>query len=242
MSTIWIITKRELKSFFDSLLAYIVLIAFLVFTGLFTWMIGPSAIFFAKQASLQAFFGVAYWTLFFFIPALTMKLIAEERSSGTLELILTKPVSDAQLVLGKFLAVFILVFLSLVLTLPYYITVASIGPIDHGATILGYVGLLLMSATYISIGLFASSITNNQIISFLLALFIGIFFHLIFNIISRYFPGFIGNTFDYLSLSTHYESLTRGVIDSKDLIYFASMIVIGLFGAEMVIARRNLTE
>ena len=126
MSTIWIITKRELKSFFDSLLAYIVLIAFLVFTGLFTWMIGPSAIFFAKQASLQAFFGVAYWTLFFFIPALTMKLIAEERSSGTLELILTKPVSDAQLVLGKFLAVFILVFLSLVLTLPYYITILHI--------------------------------------------------------------------------------------------------------------------
>ncbi len=241
MMTIWIIAKRELKSFFDSLLAYIMIIAFLVFTGLFTWMIGQT-VFLMKQASLQSFFGVAYWALFIFIPALTMKLIAEERSSGTLELILTKPVSDAQLVLGKFLAVFILVMLSLALTIPYYITVASIGPIDNGATILGYVGLLLMSAAYISIGVFASSITGNQIISFLLALFIGIFFHLIFGIISRYFPGFIGNTLNYLSLSTHYESLTRGVIDSKDLIYFASLIVLGLFGAEMVIGRRNLTD
>lgn len=241
MLTIWIITKRELKSFFDSLLAYIMIIAFLVFTGLFTWMIGQT-VFLMKQASLQSFFGVAYWALFIFIPALTMKLIAEERSSGTLELILTKPVSDTQLVLGKFLAVFILVLLSLALTLPYYITVASIGPIDHGATIMGYIGLLLMSAAYISIGIFSSSVTNNQIVSFLLALFIGIFFHLIFNVIARYFPGFIGNTLSYLSLSTHYESLTRGVIDSKDLIYFASLIVLGLFGAEMMVSRRNLTD
>ena len=241
MLTIWIITKRELKSFFDSLLAYIMIIAFLVFTGLFTWMIGQT-VFLMKQASLQSFFGVAYWALFIFIPALTMKLIAEERSSGTLELILTKPVSDTQLVLGKFLAVFILVLLSLALTLPYYITVASIGPIDHGATIMGYIGLLLMSAAYISIGIFSSSVTNNQIVSFLLALFIGIFFHLIFNVIARYFPGFIGNTLSYLSLSTHYESLTRGVIDSKDLIYFASLIVLGLFGAEIMISRRNLTD
>jgi len=241
MSTIWIITKRELKSFFDSLLAYIVIIAFLVFTGLFTWIIGQP-VFLVKQASLQSFFGVSYWALFIFIPALTMKLIAEERSSGTLEMILTKPLNDAQLLIGKFLAVLILVALTLFLTIPYYFTIASLGPIDHGATIMGYVGLLLMSAAYISIGLFASSITNNQIVSFLLALFIGIFFHLVFDILSRYFPGLIGNILNYLSLSSHYESLTRGVIDSKDLIYFLSLIVLGLFGAEMVISRRNTTN
>jgi ABC-2 type transport system permease protein len=217
------------------------IIAFLVFTGLFTWILGQT-IFLMKQASLQSFFAVSYWALFIFIPALTMKLIAEEHSSGTLELILTKPVSNFQLVMGKFLAVFILVALSLALTLPYYFTVSSLGPIDHGATILGYFGLLLMSACYISIGIFASSITGNQIISFLLALFIGIFFHLLFGIIARYFPGFIGNTLDYLSLSTHYDSLTRGVIDSKDLIYFASVIMLGLFGAEMAIAKRNFTD
>jgi ABC-2 type transport system permease protein len=241
MTIIWILAKKELKSFFDSLLAYIMIIAFLVFTGLFTWLLGQT-IFLMKQASLQSFFSVAYWALFIFIPALTMKLIAEEKSSGTLELILTKPVSNFQLIAGKFLAVFILVALSLVLTLPYYITVASIGPIDHGATILGYLGLLLMSAAYISIGLFASSLTGNQIVSFLMALFIGIFFHLIFGIISRYFPGFIGNVLNYLSVSTHYESITRGVIDSKDLIYFLSVIVLGLFGADMVIAKRNMSD
>lgn len=242
MSTIWIITKRELQSFFDSLLAYIVIIAFLVFTGLFTWILGPRPIFMAQEASLQSFFGIAYWTLFFLIPALSMKLIAEEKSSGTLELILTQPVSDAQLVIGKWLSVFILVMLSLILTVPYYITVAFIGPIDHGATIMGYLGLILMSAAYISLGVFASSITNNQIISFLLALFIGIFFHLIFGIVSRYFHGFLGDVLNYFSLSTHYSSITRGVVDSKDIVYFLSMIVLGLFGAEMVIGKRNITD
>jgi ABC-2 type transport system permease protein len=171
-----------------------------------------------------------------------MKLIAEERSSGTLELILTKPVSDSQMILGKFLAVLLLVIISLALTLPYYISIASIGPIDHGATIMGYIGLILMSAAYISIGIFASSLTNNQIISFLLALFIGIFFHLIFGIVSGYFPGIIGNTLNYLSISTHFESIIRGVVDSKDLIYFFTIIILGLFGAELSISKRNLTD
>jgi len=241
MTTVWIIAKKELNSFFDSLLAYIMIIAFLVFTGLFTWLLGRT-IFLMNEASLQSFFGVAYWALFLFIPALTMKLIAEERSNGTLELILTKPVSDSQIIFGKFLAVLLLVIISLALTLPYYITVASIGPIDHGATIMGYIGLILMSAAYISIGIFASSITNNQIISFLLALFIGIFFHLLFGIISGYFHGIIGNTLDYLSISTHYESIIRGVVDSKDLIYFLTIIFLGLFGAELSISKRNLTD
>jgi ABC-2 type transport system permease protein len=241
MTTIWIIAKKELKSFFDSLLAYIMILAFLVFTGLFTWLLGRT-IFLMGEASLQSFFGVAYWALFVFIPALTMKLIAEERSSGTLELILTKPVSDAQLVLGKFLAVLLLVCISLALTIPYYITVASIGPIDHGATIMGYIGLIFMSAAYISIGIFASSVTNNQIISFLLALFISIFFHFIFGIISGYFPGIIGNTLNYLSVSTHYQSIIRGVVDSKDLIFFLTIVFLGLFGAELSISKRNLTD
>ncbi|MBN1599421.1 MAG: ABC transporter permease subunit [Bacteroidales bacterium] len=241
MTIIWIITRRELKSFFDSLLAYIFIIAFLGFTGLLTWIIGRT-VFMMQEASLQQFFGVAYWSLFFFIPALAMKLLAEERGNGTLELILTKPVSDIQLVSGKFLAILILVLLSLVLTLPYYITVAKIGPIDHGATIMGYLGLILMSGAYISIGVFASSLTNNQIVAFLLALFIGIFFHLLFGFISQYFPGFIGNTLSYLSLSNHYESIIRGVVDTKDLIYFLSIIALGLFGAEQVIAKRNITN
>jgi ABC-2 type transport system permease protein len=241
MRTVWIITKRELASFFDSLLAYILLIAFLGFSGLFTWLIG-SDVFITKQASLQSFFNVAYWSLFFFIPALTMRLIAEERSSGTLELILTKPVSDWQLVLGKFLSTLLLICISLLLTLPYYITVASIGPVDHGAVWTGYLGLILMSASYISIGLFASSITSNQIVAFLLALLIGVFFHLLFSMLSRSFLGFIGNLLNYLSLDSHYGSITRGVVDSKDIIYFLSLIFLGLFASVTVISKRNITD
>ncbi|MBN2275350.1 MAG: ABC transporter permease [Bacteroidales bacterium] len=241
MKQIWIITKRELASFFDSLLAYILLLAFLGFSGLFTWLIGGD-IFLVKQASLQSFFGVAYWTLFFFIPALTMRMIAEERNSGTLELMLTKPVSDWQFVLGKFLSALLLIVISLVPTLPYYITVASIGPIDHGAVWTGYLGLLLMSAAYISIGLFASSITSNQIVAFLLALLIGIFFHLLFSTLAGSFTGFIGKLLSYLSLHTHYSSITRGMVDSKDVIYFLSIIFLGLFAAETAVAKRNIND
>jgi ABC-2 type transport system permease protein len=241
MRPIWIIAKRELASFFNSLLAYILLIAFLGFSGLFTWLTG-SDIFMVKQASLQSFFGVAYWTLFFFIPALTMRLIAEEKHTGTLELVLTKPVSDWQFVLGKFMSTLLLILISLILTLPYYITVANIGPIDHGAVITGYLGLILMSAAYISIGLFASSITTNQIVSFLLALLIGIFFHLLFSILARSFPGFAGRLLDYLSIDSHYESITRGVLDTKDLIYFLTIIFIGLFASERALAKRNISD
>ena len=238
---IWIIAKRELKSFFDSLLAYIIIIAFLVLTGLFTWLVGQP-IFLMKEASLMSFFRIAYWALFFLTAALTMSTIAGERNNGTLEVILTKPVTDLQLIIGKFVAVLILIIISLALTLSYYITVANIGPIDHGATIMAYFGLILMSAAYISIGIFASSLTNNQIIAFLLALFIGIFFQFIFGTIAQYFPGFIGNTLNYLSISTHFESIIRGVVDSRDIIFFLSIIVLGLFGAELVISKRNLTD
>ncbi|NJM17130.1 MAG: ABC transporter permease subunit [Bacteroidales bacterium] len=241
MRQIWVISKRELGSYFDSLLAYIMIIAFLGFSGFFTWLFGQD-VFFRKEASLQSFFSVAYWTLFFFIPALTMRLIAEEKSSGTLELLLTKPVNDWQVVTGKFLSTLVLILIALGLTLPYYITIASIGPIDHGAVWTGYLGLILMSAAYISIGVFASSITTNQIVSFLLALFIGIFFHLLFGLLARNFSGMLGNVLNYLSVSTHYESISRGVIDSKDLIYFFTVIFLGLFASESVLAKRNVVD
>lgn len=235
---VWVIATRELRSFFDSLMAYIMLIAFLGFSGFFTWLYG-SDIFFIKQASLQVFFAIAYWTLFFFIPALTMRLLAEENRTGTIEMLLTKPVTDWQVVLGKFLSVMLLILIALGLTIPYYITVAQLGPIDHGATITGYLGLILMSAAYVSIGLYASSISNNQIIAFLLALLISIFFHIIFDVLSFSVSGSIGSLFAYLSLSNHFESISRGVIDSKDIIYFLSITFIGLIATEAVITRRN---
>jgi len=239
MKQIWIITKRELQSTFDSLMAYIMIVAFLGFSGFFTWLYGGD-VFFTGQASMQTFFGIAYWTLFFFIPALTMKLIAEEKKTGTIEILLTKPVTDWQIIWGKFLSTLLLICIALALTLPYYITIANIGPIDHGAVWTGYLGLILMSSAYISIGIFTSSITNNQIVAFLLALLIGIFFHIIFGMLAGGMSGFPGSVFNYLSLSAHYESIARGVIDSKDIIYFLSVIFLGLTGAEAALAKRNI--
>ena len=168
MRASWIIAKKELSSFFDSLVAYILLIAFLGFSGFFTWLWG-SDIFYHKQASLDIFFNVALWSLFFFIPAITMRQFAEEKKAGTIELLLTKRLTDRQLIIGKFLACLLLVIIALAFTLPYYISVANLGNIDHGSTITGYLGLVLMSAAYIAVGLLASSMTNNQIVAFLVA-------------------------------------------------------------------------
>ena len=213
-------------------------VAFLVFSGIFTWLYGGSDVFFVGQASMQAFFAVSFWTLFFFIPALTMRLLAEEKKAGTIELLLTKGVSDRQVVLGKFFACFLLIAITLAFTLPYYIQIAGIGNIDHGAVWCGYLGLLLMSAAYIGIGIFASSTTNNQIVAFLLALFISIFFHWLFGMLSS-MGGFLGTIFDTLNLQNHYESITRGVIDTKDLIYFLSIAALGVFLAEYNISNRG---
>lgn len=238
MHPIWIIAKRELASFFDSLIAYILLIAFLGFTGFLTWLAGNGDVFSTQQASMSVFFQVSFWTLFFFIPALTMRMLAEEKRSGTIELLLTKAVSNRQLVLGKFLACFLLIAIALAFTLPYYVSIASLGNIDHAAVITGYIGLLLMSSAYIGIGLFASSTTNNQIVSLLLALGVGILFHWLFNIIATTFTGGFARFFSGLSLSNHFNSISRGVLDSKDLIYFASLILLGLFLAELNISKR----
>ena len=238
MKTIWIITKRELNSFFDSLIAYIMIILFLGFSGFFTWISG-SDIFMVGQASLRSFFSIAYWTLFFFIPALTMRLIAEEKKSGTIEMLLTKAVTDKQVILGKYLATLILIIIALCFTLPYVITISRIGNLDAGETICGYLALILMSAAYTSIGLFSSSITNNQIVAFLSALFIGLFLHIIFEVIAGGMKGLLGQVINSLSVPVHFESLTRGVVDSKDLIYFGSIIFMGLFLAEVSLSKRN---
>ena len=241
MKEVIVISKRELRAFFDSLIAYILIIVFLGMSGFFTWLYGTD-VFFIGQATLQPFFSIAYWTLFFFIPALTMRMLSEERRSGTLELLLTKPVSDWQVVMGKFLACLELIMIALLFTIPYYISIWILGPIDHGAVWCGYLGMILMSAALISIGIFASSITNNQIVAFLLSLFVGVFFLIIFDVLANSFIGGLGGFLSYLSISTHYSSISRGVIDSRDVLYFLSISFIGLFLAESALSRRNLVE
>jgi len=227
-----------MQAYFDSLMAYILLVLFLGFSGFFTWIYG-SDIFFVKQANLQVFFNIAYWTLFFFIPALTMRLLSEENRSGTIELLLTKPITDWQVIIAKFMSALLLIIAALVLTLPYYITVSSLGNIDNGAVFSGYLALVLISAMYIAIGIFTSSITNNQIVAYLLALSIGIFFQIIFQMLSSNFTGILGQITDYLSVSSHFESMTRGVIDSRDIIYFLSVIFMGLVFAESMLLKKR---
>ena len=239
MHAVWTITKRELESYFDSLIAYILLIMFLGFSGFFTWLFG-SDVFLVGQASLQSFFAVAYWTLFFFTPALTMRLLAEEKKTGTIELLLTKAVTDRQVVWGKFLSAFLLVLIALACTFPYVITLSKIGDIDAGEILCGYAGLALMSAAYISIGLYASSITNNQIVAFLMALLVGLFFHIIFEVLAGNFTGVVAQVFTTLSLSNHFESISRGVVDTRDIIYFGSIVFLGLFLSELSLTKRNL--
>jgi ABC-2 type transport system permease protein len=238
MKQVWIIAKRELGTFFNSLMAYIMMVAFLGFSGLFTWLYG-SDVFFIQQASLQAFFSIAYWTLFFFIPAITMRLFAEENRSGTIELLLTRPVSDWQVIYGKFLATLLLIVIALVLTAPYYITISQLGKVDHGAVWTGYLGLILMSAAYIGIGLFTSSISNNQIVAYLLALFIGIFFQIVFGMLGSGMSGITGTVLNYLSVSNHFESISRGVIDSRDVVFFLSVMFLGLLLTEANLMKKK---
>lgn len=241
MRPIWIIAKKELSSFFDSLIAYILIVVFLGLSGFFTWLYGAD-VFLSGQASIQPFFAVAYWTLFFFTPALTMRMLAEENKTGTIELLLTKSVSDWQVIIGKYLGCLLLVAIAIVCSLPYYITVWNLGPVDHGAVWCGYIGLLLMSSAYIGIGMFASSITNNQIVAFLLSLLIGVFFLIIFDLLASNFTGFLSEVMSYMSISTHYESVSRGVIDTKDIFYFLSITFAGLVLAEMSLAKRNVAD
>jgi len=236
MNPVWVIAKKELGSFFDSLVGYMIVAVFLILTGIFTWLYG-SDIFFRRQADLAAFFASAQWLILFLIPAITMKQIAEEKKSGTIELLLTKNISTNQLVIGKFIACLLMVVITLFFTLPYFITITQLGDADSLAIIVGYLGLLLLSAAYISIGIYTSSLTDNQIVAFLLALFICLLFQIVFPFLSNIPISSAGEVFYFLGFPTHYESLSKGIIDTKDIIFFGSIIFFFLFLAEKYVKR-----
>lgn len=241
MKNIWIIAKREFQTFFDSLVAYILLFAFLGLTGFFTWFFG-SDIFLTKQADLKFFFDLSSLLFVIFIPAITMRMIAEEKKTGTLEILVTRAISDWEIVAGKFLACLMLLGMFLLFTLPYYMTVSWLGPIDHGATLMGYLGLILLGSAYVGIGLFSSSVTNNQIVAFLIALFLGLTFHFIFGFLAAFFSGSSASVFDFMSFQNRFSSISRGVIDSRDLIYFLTVTALGLLLTERQLAQRNLID
>lgn len=222
--------RKEIQAFLGTLIGYIVIIVFLTIVSLIIWVFpGDSNILDNEYASLAPLFSIAPWVFMFLIPAVTMRLFADENKSGTIELLLTKPLTDLQIIGAKYLAGFVLVLFSLFPTLIYYLTVyqlgAPIGNIDSGGTWGSYLGLLFLASAFVAIGLFASSLSDNQVIAFIIAVFISFFVYIGFDFIaSLSFLGSIDLLIIKLGISEHYSSMSRGVIDSRDAIYFFSLI------------------
>ncbi|KPL02934.1 MAG: ABC transporter [candidate division Zixibacteria bacterium SM23_73_2] len=216
---IWTICKKEFKSYFNSPAAYIILTLFLLLCGWFFF----SDFFIVNQANLRGLFGIAPFIFMFFAPAITMRLIAEEKRAGTIEVLVTLPIKDSEIILGKFLAAFFLLSIAVLLTVFYPLTLSGSGNFDFGSIFGGYLGLILTGCCFLSVGLFSSSLTQNQIVAFILG-FVIIFTLMLLDKVLFFFPGILGSVFQYLSVSYHSSNLARGVIDSRDLIYYFSIV------------------
>lgn len=237
MSTVHTLINKELKVAFNSLLIYIAFTIFFCFEGFICWFSWLN-IFSIGQASLVYLFNILYWGLFFLIPALTMKSIAEERKVGTFGLLLSKPIQIWQIVSAKFFALLLQLLVCLVLTLPYYITIAYLAHVDHFAGFCGYLGLILMGSCYISIGMFTSALTTNPIIAFFTSYGLMVGFQFFFDIVAEICgSGFFAVFFNYISMGEHFDAICRGVIDSKDIIYSISIVFIFLALTRYYISR-----
>ncbi len=237
--------SKEVNSFLHSLIGYVVITVFLLIIGLFMWVFPfDYNVLENGYSSLETLFTVAPWVFLFLVPAVTMRSFAEENRSGTIELLLTKPLSELQIVMAKFLSGFVLVLLSLLPTLVYFLSVYLLGlpkgNIDIGGTMGSYIGLLFLASAFAAIGTFCSAATGNQIVSFILAVFLSWFIFNGFDSISSLFPGKgIDLLLMELSINTHYISMSRGVIDSRDVIYFLSLISIFILSTRIVIEKRK---
>ena len=224
--------KKEINSFLSSLIGYIVIIVFLLITSLFLWVFPIDFnILDYGYASIDGLFILAPIVFLFLIPAITMRLFADEKKSGTIELLVTKPISDLQIIFSKYFAGLTLVLLSLIPTLVFFFSVYKLGfppgNIDIGGTWGSYIGLFFLGAVFVSIGLFSSSLTDNQIVSFIVAVFLSGFAYIGFEFIySLELFGSIDLFIKSLGINAHYISMSRGVIDTRDLMYFLSVITI----------------
>lgn len=236
--------KRELFSLLNSLMAYITIGIFLLASGLLLWFFPDTSILEYGYAELTGFFSLAPFLFMFLIPAVTMRSFAEERREGTYVLLATRPVTDWQIVLAKYFACLVLLLFALIPTLIYYFTISQLalpkGNIDAGAVIGSYIGLLLLGAAFIGIGIFASSITKNQVIAFAVAVFLCFISCNGFDALSQLFSlSYFENVFQSLSVNEHYQSISRGVLDTRDLVYFISFILVFLGAARLVIGGRK---
>jgi ABC-2 type transport system permease protein len=225
--------KKEITLFFSSLMGYIIIGVFLLFNGLFAWLFPETSILDYGYATLFTLFDKSPWLLLFLIPAITMRSFAEEKRNGTIELLITRPVTDIQIILAKFLAAVSLFLICLLPTLLYYYSVyqlaSPIGNVDHGAMIGSYIGLFLLGSVFTAIGIFSSSLTSNQVVAFVLAIALCFFLYIGFDFVSK-LSGIFGKADYYveqIGINAHYTAMSYGVIDSRDFLYFIS--VIGFF-------------
>tara|TARA_R110000787_G_scaffold286157_3_gene403498 strand:+ start:3332 stop:4051 length:720 start_codon:yes stop_codon:yes gene_type:complete len=235
------ILKKEFSSFFASPIAYLVIGVFLLVNGLFLWVFNDDFnILDAGFADLNNFFFLAPWVLLFLIPAITMKTFADEFQSGTIEILKTRPISNSQIVLGKFFAALLLIVVAIIPTFVYVYSVnqlgSPVGNIDYGSTIGSYLGLFLLASSYASIGLFTSTLSKNQIVAFLLGVFIAFFFYYGFDAVADLF-GNSSYTVKLFGMNEHFRSMSRGVIDTRDVLYFLSITIFFLF-----ITKQKLTN
>ena len=234
LSNVGPIFRRELRSYFNSPVAYVVIIVFLSIIGWFF----TSNLFLMNVATLRIVFELVPLVFLFFVPAITMRLLAEEMKSGTLELLTTKPVRDIEIVLGKFFAAWTLLAAALAPTLIYAISVGLLGSLDLGPVFTGYIGLLLMGGVYIAIGLFASSLTENQIVAFIISFLIILTLFLLDKVLI-YVPEAFASTMEFLAIDYHFSNIARGVIDSRNVIYFGSLLGFSLYLATVSLERRK---
>lgn len=229
----WSICKKEVSQFFSSLTGYVAIILFLLINGIFLFLLKDSSILDFGYASLDNFFELAPWVLMFLIPSLTMRTFSEEFRSGTFEIIKTKPVTEINIVAGKYLAVLLLILFSILPTLVYVFTIHSLTAtsIDGGGITGSYIGLFFLAATFASIGVFCSSLTTNGVVAFLFSAFGCLVLYFGFNALSKIqaLQGSADYYIEMLGIDFHYRSISRGVMDSRDIIYFLSIIVLALY-------------
>ena len=237
--------RKEINSFFSTIVGYIVIMVFLTANSLFLWIFpGELNVLESGYATIDTLFIIAPWVFLFLVPAVTMRMFSEERKTGTIELLLTRPLSDLQIISAKFLAGLILVLFSLLPCLVYFISVYLLGNpagnIDTGGTWGSFIGLFFLAGIYVSIGIFASSMTDNQIIAFILSLILCFLFFIGFESISS-IPIFqsIDHVIMNLGINEHYKSMSRGVIDSRDMVYFTIVMVLFLVFTKMSMQSRR---
>lgn len=236
------IFKRELLSYFNSPVAYVFIVIFLLLNGFFTFYI--SNFFDLGQADLRSFFQWHPWIYLFLVPAVAMRLWAEERRLGTLELILTLPVTVVEAILGKFLAAWVFIGVALFLTFPMVLTVLYLGQPDIGPIIMGYLGSFLMAGAFLSVGLMTSALTRSQVVSFILSVVICLFLVLagfapVTNVLSGWAPVWLVDLVSATSFLSHFLSMQRGVLDLRDLLYYASVITFMLSVNGVVLQSRR---